>query len=86
MTVYNTVTEYIPHSKTGDRVAFGGRGIIDGLKNVSKMNTYRITKISNDLIKMIPYRCRTRYIMYSHGFDQPIAIYDKSDFKNLPTY
>lgn len=49
MKTFKTVDEYIQTAKENDIIVFGGRGIMDGTKNIrSKHDTYKVRKADTE--------------------------------------
>lgn len=87
MKTYNTVTEYIKEAKPNDKVIFGGRGIIDGLKNRSKASTYTVKAIKEDgTLSLRAYRGRTNLILGANAYDQQVMAVSEKEFKEMPAY
>lgn len=86
MKTFNTLNEYLQQAKENDVVIFGGKGLIDGIKNIgSKHDTYKVHK--NTTIKKIvvkAYRGKKNLTLSHHSHNQQIALLTKKEFKNLP--
>lgn len=87
MKTYNAVTEYIKEAKPNDKVIFGGRGIVDGLKNKNKANTYTVKAIKEDgTLSLRAYRGKTNLILGANAYDQQIMVVTNKEFKEMPVY
>jgi hypothetical protein len=80
-------------SSSGKYIRFGGRGIIDGLKQVKcKRDFYKIigecagsqTQVNGLEIK--GYRAKRHSILPFYCFNQECEIIDSKEFKQLPEY
>ena len=87
MKTYKTVNEYLKETKPNDKVIFGGKGIVDGLKNRTKSNTYTIKAIKDDgTLSLRAYRGRTNLILGANAYDQQIIVVGEKEFKEMPVY
>lgn len=87
MKIYNTVTDYLKEAKPNDKVIFGGRGIIDGLKNKNKANTYTVKAITYDNSLILrAYKGRINLRIGSDYYDQQVMTVSSKEFKELPVY
>ena len=87
MKIYDNVYDYLENHNVGDRVVFEGHGISDGLKNIRKNGTYKITKGTTDKeISLKAYRGRKSLTMGEYYYNQKVAVLSDSDWNQLPTY
>lgn len=84
MIVYNSITDYLQHAKTGDIIVLGGYGIIDGLKSVqSKYDTYKVHETTDKTrLRFTAYRHRTRLTTAFNN--QQVGVMTKKEFNQLP--
>jgi len=87
MKTYKTVDDYSKEAKPNDKVIFGGRGIMDGLKNKTKSNTYTVKSIKDDgTLSLRAYRGKTNLILGANAYDQQILVVTNKEFKEMPVY
>ena len=85
METFKTVDEYITIAKENDIIVFGGRGIIDGIKNIgSKHDTYKVKKANNDKLLIKAYRGRSLLRLDASAYNQELVLLTKTEFNNLP--
>jgi|AntDeeMinimDraft_5_1070356.scaffolds.fasta_scaffold10158_3 hypothetical protein len=80
-----SVSDYVKTLKAGDRVVFGGHGVMDGMKGPwVKQDTYRVVGLDDDGdLVLTPYRGRNRQVLPAVNFNQEMALLSASHFKNL---
>lgn len=85
MTQYETVEKYVPNAKENDIVVFGGRGIMDGLKNISsKHDTYKVKKANSEKLVVKAFRGRSALRLDANAYDQELIVLTPKEFKSLP--
>lgn len=84
MKVFNSVNEYLNHAKVGDRIVLGGKGIIDGTKNVEFVwETKKVTDASKDKFRFKEFGGRKTYGILPEFYDQQIGVITDKEFKLL---
>lgn len=78
-------------SLIGKRVVLGGRGLLDGLKHMSKSSSYRVIGIFNDeyygrFIRMKEHGRRITVLLPQPAWNQQVAILTEKEYKKLPKY
>lgn len=86
MKIYESISEYLKEFRAGDKVIFGGHGIIDGIKNASsKHDTYKVHRATTEKeIVFTAFRGRNRLEIHSHMYNQQVAVLSNKEFNSLP--
>ena len=82
MKIYNTVEDYLIDAEIGDRVVFGGRGIVDGISTLeSKYDTYKVVGFNREgKLVVTAYRGKKKYCF---PYNQKMAVVSKETFNKL---
>lgn len=74
-------------SMKGNFIAFGGHGILDGLKHFCKKSSYKIIGVlPNGDIELKPYSKQKHVILPAYEQDQEFKIFTLDKFKKLPLF
>ena len=86
MQYFNSVNEALKEIDFNKEqfIRFEGRGIMSGLnQTATKHNTYRITGVNEDGLKIKAYRCKGGLILPRINFNQECEVYSKSEWQKL---
>ena len=79
--------QLINQSHVGKYARFGGRGILDGLQGTPyKRDLELIVKVTEDFIRVKPFRCHNTCLLPSYNFNQQAEIYTPSEIKKFPEW
>jgi len=75
----------------GKRIILGGKGILDGLKHLSKSQSEKVIAIGEyppygKCIKAKHYGCKNSVLLPEWNWDQECMIFDHKEFKALPKW
>ena len=85
MKTFKTVDEYIPTAKENDIIVFGGRGIMDGIKNIgSKHDTYKVKKADAEKLLVKAYRGKSCLRLDANAYNQELVLLTNKEYKELP--
>ena len=69
--IYNSVSDYIPNLKRGDKITFEGFGILDGLQEPP----CTVLSVTEDGLLIRPYKARTAIsLLPVHKFNQKCEV------------
>lgn len=84
ITRFKSVTDYLPAAKPGDRLVFGGHGIVDGMKGEwVKQDVFKLLTSSPDKLEIKGYRGRIVKVLRSGYFNQEVAVLSPDAFQSL---
>ena len=88
MKLHKTLQEYEQVAAVGDKIALGGKGLMDGIKSLeSKHDVVRVHKIEPcGQIVFKRYRGKTPLIVADYAYDQEVAVLSEKEYANLPVY
>lgn len=84
ITRFKSVTDYLPAAKPGDRLVFGGHGIVDGMgKMWFKEDTFKLSSASTENLVLTAYRGRNSKVLPASKFNQEMAVLTPKAFQSL---
>jgi hypothetical protein len=85
MKVYNDVIPEVIANNIGNYIAFGGLGIVDGLKLMRDRSwLYKIISIDDDGLHCKRYGRRKGNVLPPYNFNQGCIIVTQADYKLIP--
>lgn len=78
-------SDYIKVAKVGDIIVLGGLGIVDGLRNIVKNNTYKVVEVSDEVYLRQYGKKSCGYVSVSYR-SQDCLLLSKKEFNELSKY